>query len=57
MEMLLDTVSADPDPTCPPSNTKPYLNPAEPTFCRVPINSILGFIIRADKKVGFGRLR
>ena len=24
---------------------------------RVPINSILGFIIRAYKKVGFGRLR
>ena len=26
-------------------------------FCRVPINSILGFIIRTYKKVGFGRLR
>ena len=26
-------------------------------FSRVPINSILGFIIRTDKKVGFGRLR
>ena len=26
-------------------------------FCRVPINSILGFINRTDKKVGFGRLR
>ena len=25
-------------------------------FCRVPINSILGFIIGAYKKVGFGRL-
>ena len=37
--------------------TPKYLNPPEPTFCRVPINSILGFIIRTDKKVGFGRLR
>ena len=26
-------------------------------FCRVPINPILGFIIRTYKKVGFGRLR
>ena len=26
-------------------------------FCRVPINSILGFIIRTYKKVGFGRLK
>ena len=26
-------------------------------FCRVPINSILGFIIRTYKKVGFGSLR
>ena len=26
-------------------------------FCRVPINSILGCIIRTYKKVGFGRLR
>ena len=26
-------------------------------FCRVPINSILGFIIRTYEKVGFGRLR
>ena len=26
-------------------------------FCRVPINSILGLIIRSHKKVGFGRLR
>ena len=26
-------------------------------FCRVPINSILRFIIRTCKKVGFGRLR
>ena len=34
-----------------------YLNPLEPTFLSVPTNSILGFIIRTDKKVGFGRLR
>ena len=26
-------------------------------FCRVPINPILGFIIRTYQKVGFGRLR
>ena len=26
-------------------------------FCMVPINSILGFIIRTYKKAGFGRLR
>ena len=26
-------------------------------FCRVPINSILGFIIGTYKKVGFGSLR
>ena len=26
-------------------------------FCRVPINSILGFIIRTHRKIGFGRLR
>ena len=26
-------------------------------FCRVPINSILGLIIRTYKKVGFGSLR
>ena len=26
-------------------------------FCRAPINSILGFIIRTYQKVGFGRLR
>ena len=26
-------------------------------FCRVPINSILGFIIRTYKKVGLGSLR
>ena len=26
-------------------------------FCRVPINPILGFIIRTYKKEGFGRLR
>ena len=26
-------------------------------FCRVPINSILGFIIRTYKKVGYGSLR
>ena len=26
-------------------------------FCRVPINPILGFIIRTYKKVGFGRSR
>ena len=26
-------------------------------FCRVPINSILGFIIRTYKKIGFGSLR
>ena len=25
-------------------------------FCRVPINSILGFIIRTYKKVGYGSL-
>ena len=25
-------------------------------FCRVPINSILGFMIRTYKKVGFGSL-
>ena len=36
---------------------EPYLNLQEPNFCRVPINSILGFIIRAYKKVGFGSLR
>ena len=37
-----------------------YLNLPKPTFSlfrRVPINSILGFIIRTDKKVGFGSLR
>ena len=34
-----------------------YLNLPKPTFCRVPINSILGFIIRTYKKVGFGSLR
>ena len=33
-----------------------YLIPPKPTFCRVPIKSILGFIIRAHKKAGFGRL-
>ena len=26
-------------------------------FCRVPINPILGFVIRTYKKEGFGRLR
>ena len=26
-------------------------------FCRAPISSILGFIIRTYKKVGFGSLR
>ena len=26
-------------------------------FCRVPINSILGFTIRTYKKVGFGSLK
>ena len=26
-------------------------------FCTVPINSILGFVIRTYRKVGFGRLR
>ena len=26
-------------------------------FCRVPINSILGFIVRTYKEVGFGSLR
>ena len=26
-------------------------------FCRVPIDPILGFLIRTYKKVGFGRLR
>ena len=26
-------------------------------FCRVPMNSILGFIVRTSKKVGFGGLR
>ena len=26
-------------------------------FCRVPINTVLGFIIRTYKKVGFGSLR
>ena len=44
--------SADPTP-----NPKPCLNLPKPTFCSVPINSILGFIIRAYKKVGFGSLR
>ena len=34
--------------------TLTYQNPQK---SRVPINSILGFIIRAYKKVGFGRLR
>ena len=34
-----------------------YLNPPKPTFCRVPIKFILGFIIRTYKKVGFGRSR
>ena len=29
-----------------------YLNPPEPTFCRVPINPILGFILRDYKKSG-----
>ena len=33
------------------------LNPPEPTFCRVPVNSTLGFTIRTYRKVGFGRLR
>ena len=27
-----------------------YLNLPKPTFCRVPINSILGFILRTCKK-------
>ena len=35
----------------------PYLSLPKPTFCRVPIHSILGFIIRTYKKVGFGSLR
>ena len=26
-------------------------------FCRAPMNSILGFILRTSQKVGFGRLR
>ena len=34
-----------------------YLDLPKPTFNRVPINSILGCIIRTYKKVGFGRLR
>ena len=40
---------------------KPYHTPTltyqNLLFCRVPINSILGCIIRTYKKVGFGRLR
>ena len=39
------------------SNPKPYLNLPNPTFCRVPRNSILGFRIRTYKKVGFGKPR
>ena len=36
----------------------PYLNLPKPNFfCRVPINSILGFITRTYKKVEFGSLR
>ena len=27
------------------------------TFCRVPMNSLLGFVIRTYKKVGFGSFR
>ena len=42
---------------CSPRNPKPYLNSPEPTFCRVPVNSIIGFIIGTYKKVGFGRFR
>ena len=34
-----------------------YLNQPKPTFCRVPIDSILRFIIRTYKRVGFGSLR
>ena len=35
-----------------------YLNRPKPTFfVGVPINSVLGFVIRTYKKVGFGRLR
>ena len=55
-----------PNPQTPESLPKalnPKLKVLNPTlthqnllFCRVPINSILGFIIR-NKKVGFGSLR
>ena len=34
-----------------------YLSLPKPTFCRVPTNAILGFIVRTYKKVGFGSLR
>ena len=37
-----------------PLNTLTYQNLL---FCRVPINSMLGFIIRTYKKVGFGRFQ
>ena len=38
-------------------NIRHTLNYQNLLSCRVPINSILGFIIRTYKKVGFGRLR
>ena len=34
-----------------------YLKLPKPTFCRVPINSVLGFTIVTYKKVGSGSLR
>ena len=34
-----------------------YLHLPEPTFCRVPLNPILGFTIRTSYKVGFSRCR
>ena len=40
-----------------PFSLKSTLNYQTLLFCRVPIHSILRFIIRTYKKVGFGRLR
>ena len=36
------------------SKAMAYLNPPEPTSCRVPIKRILGFIIRTYRKVRLG---
>ena len=36
-------------------DVRAYLNLPKPTFCRVPINSILGFVTRVYKNVGLGR--